>query len=148
MVDDQIMDLRVSVQGKIHGISCIFHDCEAYGIELRTLKFTILDTQSILSPRIVPDANMALSTHIKIRLHILKTNSDFYEKCKFLVLQEIYLLRSYRKDREIYSNKVNLCEEMELYIHRQKAMKKEFVERKRRLESLRTTRVMNLRSLE
>ena len=108
---EQLERVHIMIRGHIvlcedyrnhhHGIlssivtgSCIFHDCEAYGIELRTLKFTILDTQSILSPRIVPDANMALSTHIKIRLHILKTNSDFYEKCKFLVLQEIYLLRS------------------------------------------------------
>ena len=127
---------------------CIFHDCEAYGIKFRSPYFMSLNKKSVLSPRIVPDANTTLDTHINTRSICLKINLDFFEACKSFILREQEFVESYGKNRRIYAVRVNLCEEMELHSRRQKAMKREFMERKRRLENLRMTRMANLRALK
>ena len=141
--DNHEMDISSSITMR----NCIFHDCEAYGIKFRAPKYMILDKQSVLSPRIVSNAHKILRTQIHTRTNILQMNLDYLEECKSLIIQEQEYVEGYRKNRQVYADRVHMCEEMELYSRRQKALKKELTERKVRLESLRATRLANLRAL-
>ena len=126
----QISDGPGSFARRVYDGELTTTERNAFNIKIGDNKYRFYHTMGQLRERITPKPLDALCYKLSLRLKVFELNIKYFELCKEFLTKELEEVDKFDENRPNYELRVKLFQDSQLFQRRQRAVQKEFEERK------------------